>query len=83
MSNLQNCAKMKEMTATEAAAALKMLAAKIHGPVGFGVLEGSLAGKIGGQAYSGEQVAVLRVTDLVVRSALMVTKNVTPALKLA
>lgn len=65
MSNLRNCAKIREMTATEAAAALKMLAAKIHGPVGLGVWEGSLAGKISGRAYNGEQVAVFRQTDLV------------------
>lgn len=65
MRNLDACVKARAMSTADAAAAMQMLASRIGGPVGIGIWEGSIAGKISGQTYGGEHVAVFRAADLV------------------
>lgn len=65
MSNLANCEKIREMSAIEAAQALKTLAQQIKGPVGLGIWDGALHGKVSGQTYEGEMIAVFRDDDLI------------------
>lgn len=65
MENLSNCAKVRDMTAVEAAQTLKMLAERIRGPVGLGIWEGTLQGEISGQTHGNKHVAVFRDTDLI------------------
>ena len=65
MNNLENGLQIKNMTAVEAAQALKMLATMIKGPVALGIWEGSLTGKISGHTHDGEMIAVFNDTALV------------------
>lgn len=63
--NLENCLDVKNMTALEAIRAMKMLSSKTTLPIGIGIWEGELTGKISGQTYSGEHIAVFQETALV------------------
>lgn len=63
--NLQACRPVKEMTAAEAAGALKTLAAKIAGPVSVGVWEGTLTGKMSGEPHAWKHIAVFGDDELI------------------
>ena len=63
--NLENCLDVKKMTALEAIRSMKLLSSKTTLPIGIGIWEGELTGKISGQTYSGEHIAVFQETALV------------------
>ena len=63
--NLENCVDIKEMTAKEAAHSLCVLLSRVRHPLGIGVWEGKLEGKLSGNNYTGEHVAVFSDDALV------------------
>jgi hypothetical protein len=63
--NLQDCVDVKSLTPLELAGALRTLAAKINKPLGVGIWEGTLEGKVGGTRRDGEHVAVFQEQSLV------------------
>ncbi|CAK7035051.1 MAG: hypothetical protein DELT_00526 [Desulfovibrio sp.] len=61
-----NCVAIKDdLTPAKAAKAMQELVAKINGPLGLGMWEGTLTGKNSGQTYGDKHIAVFNSDSLV------------------
>src|SRR5205823_3010965 len=63
--NLPDCVDIKPLTPRELAGAIRLLASKIRQPVGVGIWEGALEGKLSGVRREGEHIAVFQEQALV------------------
>jgi len=63
--NLSDCQPIAALTPNELAGAIRVLASKIHKPVGVGIWEGALEGQLSGVRREGEHIAVFQEQALV------------------
>jgi hypothetical protein len=63
--NLDDCVRVRPMGPRELAEAIRLLAGKVRQPVGAGIWEGTLEGKISGARREGPHVAVFQEQSLV------------------
>lgn len=65
LNNLDACVTTKNMCARDAVLHMRDMKKVINGPLGIGIWNGELKGKLSGQSYKGEHVAVFTKDTLV------------------